>query len=97
MAAANPILQKMMESNGGGLGGLSQAVQMIAGMANGMKGKNPMPMLRLIAAQNPTVKSALDLIQKNNGDAEGAFRALAQENGIDPEQILSALRGAGIK
>ena len=54
-------------------------------------------MLRLMAANNPSVKQALDMIQSNGGNAEAAFRALAEKNGIDPEQIIGALKGAGIK
>lgn len=95
--AGNPILAKLAGMTGNNPGGLAQAVNMVAGMMSGMKGKDPSAMLRLMAAQNPNVKQALDMIQANGGNAEAAFRTLAQQNGIDPEQIIGALKGAGIK
>ena len=95
--AGNPLLQKLAGLSGSNPNGLAQAVNMVTGMISGMKGKDPSAMLRLMAANNPNVKQALDMIQSNGGNAEAAFRALAQQNGIDPEQIIGALRGAGIK
>ena len=95
--AGNPILQKLAGMTGSNPGGLAQAVSMVAGMLGGLKGKDPSAMLRLMAAQNPNVRQALEMIQQNGGNAEQAFRTLAQQNGIDPEQIIGALRGAGIK
>ena len=94
---ANPILQKLAQAQASNPNGLGNALKMAAGLFSGMKGKDPGAMMRLVAAQNPTVKAALDLVQQNNGNAEAAFRALANENGIDPDEILSALRQAGIK
>lgn len=95
--AGNPILQRLAGLSGSNPGGLAQAVNMVTSMLSGMNGKDPSAMLRLMAIQNPSVKQALDLVQQNGGNAETAFRALAQKNGIDPEQIISALRNAGIK
>jgi hypothetical protein len=95
--AANPILQKLAGLAGNNPGGLAQAVNMVTGMLSGMKGKDPSAMLKLMAAQNPSVKQALDLVEQNGGNAEAAFRALAEKNGMDPDQIIGALRNAGLK
>lgn len=76
---------------------MAQALQMASGLVEAMKGKNPTAMMKLLAVQNPTVKSALELVGKNDGNAEAAFRNLAAQNGIDPDTILSALRGLGLK
>lgn len=95
--AGNPILAKLAGLTGSNPGGLAQAVSMVTAMLGGMKGKDPSAMLRLMAAQNPSVKQALDMVQQNGGNAEAAFRTLAKQNGIDPEQIIGALKDAGIK
>ena len=76
---------------------MAQALQMASGLLSAMKGKNPASMMKLLAVQNPNVKAALEMIQQNNGNAEAAFRNLAAENNIDPDMIISALRGIGIK
>ena len=76
---------------------MAQALQMASGLLSAMRGKNPASMMKLLAVQNPNVKAALEMIQQNNGNAEAAFRNLAAENNIDPDMIISALRGIGIK
>ena len=95
--AANPILQKLAGMAANNPNGIAQAVSMVTSMMEGMKGKDPSAMLRLMAVQNPSVKQALDMIQANGGNAEAAFRELAQKNGIDPDAIIGALRNAGMK
>lgn len=95
--AGNPILQKLAGLSGNNPGGIAQAVNMVTSMLSGMKGRDPSAMLRLMAAQNPSVKQALDMVQQSGGNAEAAFRALAEKNGIDPEAVIGALRGAGLK
>ena len=95
--AGNPILQKLAGAAANNPNGLAQAVNMVTSMMAGMKGKDPSAMLRLMAAQNPNVKQAIDMIEANGGNAEVAFRNLAQKNGIDPDMIIGALRSAGMK
>jgi len=95
--AANPILQKLAGTAANNPKGIAQAVKMVTAMMAGMKGKDPSAMLKLMAANNPSVKQALDMVQQNGGNAEAAFRALAEQNGIDPDEVLGALKGAGIK
>ncbi len=53
---------------------------------------NPMMMLQNLAKSNPSVKSALELVQQYNGDPQAAFYALARQKGIDPKQILDILK-----
>lgn len=49
-------------------------------------------MLNQMFAGNPNYQQAQQLIQQNGGDAKAAFYNLAQQMGVDPEQILSQLR-----
>ncbi len=68
--AVNPILQKLAGLAGNNPNSLSQAVNMVTGMLSGMKGRDPSAMLKLMAAQNPSVKQALDLVEQNGGNAK---------------------------
>ena len=51
--------------------------------------RNPMQQM---FANNPNYAQAQQLIQQSGGDAKKAFYDLAQQMGVDPEQILSQLR-----
>ncbi len=54
--------------------------------------KDPNAMLTQLFEQNPQMKYVFDVIQKNGGDPQSAFYAVAKEKGINPEEILSLLR-----
>ena len=53
---------------------------------------NPQTMLSQMLSQNPQYKQAQELIQQSGGDPQKAFYALAEKMGIDPDQVLSALK-----
>ena len=77
---ANPMMAALMQNK---LGPMKQAVGAV---------RNPNMMLQQMFAGNPNYSQAQQLIQQHNGDAKAAFYDLAQQMGIDPEQILSQLR-----
>ena len=52
---------------------------------------NPQEMIRQMAMSNPDIKNAMDYIEKNGGDGQKAFYALAKEKGVNPEDILKQL------
>ena len=54
--------------------------------------KNPELFMQNMISQNPQMKQAMDYVNANGGNAKEAFYKLAQENGIDPEQILNMLK-----
>lgn len=54
--------------------------------------RNPQMMLQTMMKTNPALKQAMDYINANGGDAKDAFYKLAEEKGVDPEQILNNLR-----
>ena len=54
--------------------------------------KNPQAMLQQMMSSNPQMQEVQKLIQQNGGDAEKAFRAKAAELGVDPTQIIDALK-----
>ena len=74
------------------LGALNQSRLMpIKNMMQAMRG-NPQMMLNQMAAQNPQVKQVLDYVQQNGGDAKAAFYKMAQEKGVNPDDVLSMLK-----
>lgn len=71
------ILQQLNRNNAG----------QIQQMAQLLKG-NPIGMLQSM----PQYRQAMDLVQQSGGNAQAAFYKLAQERGVDPNEILKALR-----
>ena len=51
---------------------------------------NPQMMLQ----QMPQYKEVMDYVNQNGGDAKSAFYAKAKEMGIDPDEVLKAMRNA---
>lgn len=79
----NPILQKMQTPN----------LNQIRNMMNTVKSAgNPQAMLMNMAQNNPRIKQAMDVINQSGGDPQKAFYALAEQKGVNPEDILSQLR-----
>lgn len=72
------------------LGNLQQIKSMMA-MLNGSG--DPMTMINQMARNNPQLQNVLQMVQANGGDAKAAFYKLAQEQGVDPDEILNALKG----
>lgn len=54
--------------------------------------KNPIQYLQQLATENPDVKNVLGYVQQNGGDFKTAFYKMAQEKGIDPNQVLNMLK-----
>ena len=69
---------------------LTQIKQMIGAMRNA---GNPQAMLQQMMQQRgPQLAQAMDLVQKHGGDARAAFRDLATQKGISPEEIEELMR-----
>ena len=54
--------------------------------------QNPQAMLNQMMQNNPQMQQAMKLINQHGGDAKKAFYSLAQERGIDPQEILKMLK-----
>ena len=65
---------------------IKQAMSMVRSASN------PGAMLNQVLAQQPAYQQVTKLIADSGGDAQKAFYALAEQNGIDPQQILDALK-----
>lgn len=53
---------------------------------------DPQAMLYSMMQQNPQVRSVMNLVQQSGGDPKTAFYKLAEQKGVDPEEILNALK-----
>ena len=79
----NPIIQQLRSPS---LNNVRQMVNMVK------SARNPQAMLNQIMQSNPNYRQVTDLINQNGGDPKKAFYALAQQQGIDPNEILDMLR-----
>ena len=68
---------------------MSQIKQMM-GMIN--SSGNPQAMMNQMIANNPQFKQVMDLINQFGGDPRKAFYALAEQKGVDPNDILSMMK-----
>ena len=65
-------------------------VKQMIGMMNGSQ--NPSAMLNQMMANNPQMKQVMDIINQHGGDPEKAFRTVAEQNGLRPEDIMEMLK-----
>lgn len=79
----NPIIQQLRSPN---LNNVRQMVNMVK------SARNPQAMLNQLMQNNPNYRQVTELINQNGGDAKKAFYALAEQQGIDPNEILDMLR-----
>lgn len=65
---------------------MKQTMQMMKSLSN------PKEMVNQMLKGNPQANEINKLIESNGGDIEKAFRQKAKEMGINPEEIISALK-----
>ena len=76
------------------LTGIAGRIQPIKNMMNAVRGaKNPQAMMEQMMRNNPQFQQVNQLIQQSGGDAKKAFYTFAEQQGIDPEQIVQMLNG----
>ena len=54
--------------------------------------QNPQRSLKEMMQDNDQVRKVQQFIQSNGGDPKTVFYALAQQQGVNPEEILSQVR-----
>ena len=86
----NPILSQMTQTR---LQQMSGPIQQMKRMMNQLQTmSNPQAALQSFMTNNPKSKQVMDLIQKSGGDPQKAFYALAEQQGINPDDVLNMLR-----
>ena len=84
----NPLLNGLPQNNNilQNLGQIKQAWGMFKSMGN------PQAMLGQMLQNNPKMKEVQKLLEEAGGDPEKAFRAKAAEMGVNPDDIINALK-----
>ena len=54
--------------------------------------QNPKMAFESMIQSNPQVQNVMNIIRQNGGDPKTAFYNLANEKGVNPEEILNLLR-----
>lgn len=68
-------------------------LQNIKKMMNTFKmAQNPQQMLQSEIVKNPQMKQVIDLVKMSGGDPKTAFYKLAEQRGVNPNDILNALK-----
>ena len=53
---------------------------------------NPQAMINQLMQTNPQMKQVMDVVRASGNDPKKAFYALAQQKGINPDDILNLLK-----
>lgn len=54
--------------------------------------RNPQAMMQMMAQQNPKMQQVMNFVQQNGGDAKTAFYKLAEQQGVNPDDVLNMLK-----
>ena len=83
----------MNQQNGSLLNSNLQQIKQIKQAFNTLKtDKNPNMLLQQMIQNNPNIKGVMNYINQNGGDAKAAFYKMAEERGINPNQIIKMLQ-----
>lgn len=82
----NPMLQALKNQPNNNLNQIKSMMNMIKSAGN------PQAMLQALVQNNPQMRQVMTLINQSGGDPKTAFYKLAQEKGVDPQQILDMLK-----
>ena len=85
----NKLFQQLNPNTNPQLNNLSGIKQM---MKTVQTFSNPRQAIQSMMTQNPQVKQALNLVQMCGGDPRTTFYRLAEEKGVNPEEVLNALK-----
>jgi hypothetical protein len=78
--------QSQLSRNNNSNGGLQQMINMVS------RSNNPMQLMQTMAQSNPQLQSILNLIQTSQKSPKDLFFEMAQQRGVDPQQILQMLQ-----
>ena len=83
---SNPIMGLLGRTNPV-MQGLSQMFGMVKAS------QNPMAALQQMSQSDSRLQQVMNLIQQNGGDAKATFYKMAQQKGVDPNNIIRQLQG----
>lgn len=53
---------------------------------------NPQSVMQNMINNNPQMKQVMDFVRQSGGDPKQAFYKLAEQRGVDPNEVISLLR-----
>lgn len=53
---------------------------------------NPQAMLQSMVQNNPQMQEIMEIVNKSGGDPKAAFYKMAEEKGVNPDEILNMLK-----
>ena len=70
-----------------------QAIQQIKNMMNKIKmAQNPQLFLNEMLSSNPQLQQVFNLIKQSGGDPKTTFLNMAQQMGVNPQDVLNQLQ-----
>lgn len=81
-----PQILQQLSASSPGMGQIKNLMQMVRSSGN------PQAMLGQMMQNNPQMKQVMDVVNQYGGDAQKAFYALAQQRGVNPDDILNMLK-----
>ena len=51
--------------------------------------QNPQAVMNQLMMNNPQMKQAMEIVNQYGGDADKAFRTVAEQNGLSPQDIMN--------
>ena len=82
----NPVLQALKSQPNNNLSQIKSMMNMVRSAGN------PQAMLQSMIQTNPQMRQVMNIVNQSGGDPRAAFYRLAQEKGVDPQQILDLLK-----
>ena len=86
----NPMLAVLNKGKVSGLAGQLQGVKQAYNLIR--NAGNPQAMMQQVLGSNPQYQQVMKLVQDNGGDPKATFYSVANQLGVNPEDILSALK-----
>lgn len=72
---------------------MNQSIQQIKNMMNMVQmSANPQMALQNIVNQNPNLQNILSLVGSNGANLQQVFYNMAKQKGVNPEDVINALR-----
>lgn len=81
----------LKQINGAAMRGNPKLMQIKQVMNTVRAARNPEAALMNMMGNNPQMKQVMNVVQQHGGNPMQAFRAMAEENGLDPDEILSMI------
>lgn len=53
---------------------------------------NPQALINNMVQQNPQMKQVMDFVKQNGNDPKTAFYKMAEQKGVDPNQIIDLFK-----